>query len=148
MGMQNQCTSSLTDKYLSKIRMEGFFSVSHLREKVANNILKNFLLSLTNYFSRLFYICLRSSARSTRAFRAQSKTVRMPGLPRRHITVPPLSGMESKLRSMTYSLVLVTPISAVFVDAMGTGTWFSGTESLSRTERILFSPALCLACTS
>lgn len=33
MGMQNQYTSSLTDKYLGKIRMKNFFSVSHLPEK-------------------------------------------------------------------------------------------------------------------
>lgn len=37
MGMQNQYTSSLTDKYLGKIRMKNFFSVSQLQKKKKNH---------------------------------------------------------------------------------------------------------------
>lgn len=48
MGMQSQYMSSLTDKYLKKIRIKSSFTVSHLAEK-HNKYFEEFLLSLTKH---------------------------------------------------------------------------------------------------
>lgn len=65
MGMQNQYTSSLTDKYLGKIRMKNFFSVSQLQKKI---IIKNIWLSFPSVqrdwqqhcLNILLWLCLRN----------------------------------------------------------------------------------------